>query len=378
MFVRQITICLVLLVVGTALWAGPYDDPGVPGFVGPDGFHAGPPGFDPNATDTIVNPIFRGWATGYVNYSPAPGVFPEYAHADWALGVATGDIDDTVSLGDLSSTQIAQGVPAGEITFTFGDPEEPNDLSNPTHAIRNGKGYDFAVFENGLIADYDYTGGISAGMMFAELAFVEVSSNGVNFVRFPSVSLTDQPGGWYGYLTLDITDLYNLSGKHPNGYGTCYGTAFDLEELTGQAAVVGGLVDLDNIRYVRIVDVPGSGDFYDEATGMVDPDNGPSYRDYAANHAIYDGWVTRESGGTDVDAVGVLREQELAADVNLNGVVDLLDFALLAGGWQGGWGMDDGYLMRGDLVDDGSYVIDEVDLAVFAAQWLEEEQWRVQ
>ena len=56
----------------------------------------------------------------------------------------------------------------------------------------------------------------------------------------------------------------------------------------------------------------------------------------------------------------------------------MLDLALVAGGWQSGWGQDEDYLMRGDLTDEGDYVIDGADLAIFALEWLGEEQWRVQ
>ena len=52
--------------------------------------------------------------------------------------------------------------------------------------IYNGEGPDFAVFENGFDIDdeYDPTGVLH----FLELAFVEVSSDGENFFRFPAVT----------------------------------------------------------------------------------------------------------------------------------------------------------------------------------------------
>jgi hypothetical protein len=50
-----------------------------------------------------------------------------------------------------------------------------------------------------------------------------------------------------------------------------------------------GLLDLDNINYVRIVDIPGSGDYLD-----------------SLGNPIYDAWVTWGSGGVDLDAVGVI------------------------------------------------------------------------
>ncbi|HEY0262431.1 MAG TPA: hypothetical protein VGB95_05355, partial [Chitinophagales bacterium] len=68
------------------------------------------------------------------------------------------------------------------------------------NAIYNGDGFDFAVFENGFTDT------------FLELAFVEVSTDGENFVRFPSISHTqiDSQIGSFGYLHAD--NLYNLAG----------------------------------------------------------------------------------------------------------------------------------------------------------------------
>jgi hypothetical protein len=112
-------------------------------------------------------------------------------------------------LGDLDATQIANGDPVGYLTVTF-----------PT-GIDNGDGADFAVFENG------FTYGSPNGL-FMELAYVEVSSDGADFVRFPSVSLNTAPvlgsGAFAGY---DTSNVYNLAGKHAGGYGT----AFDLDDL---------------------------------------------------------------------------------------------------------------------------------------------------
>ena len=65
-------------------------------------------------------------------------------------------------------------------------------------AIRNGAGYDFVVFENGMISQITTALGSLQGQFLAELAWVEVSSNGRDFVRFPSVSLTPGRTGPYG------------------------------------------------------------------------------------------------------------------------------------------------------------------------------------
>ena len=243
-------------------------DSGIPGFIGADGAGKVTP-------NNSINPIFVAWAAGFVNYQPAPGVDVQFAVPENALGPVTANSQDIVSLGELESTQIEDGVSPGEITLTFDS------------GIRNGEGADFAVFENG----FNFMGGI-----FGELAYVEVSSDGVNFARFNSDSLTDEPISAEGVF--DPTGVYNLAGKHTNNnfegegelVGASFGTPFDLETLANDPLVTQGLVDLNNIEFVRIVDIPGSGNFVD-----------------AAGSPIYDPFPTPlGSGGFDLEAVGVI------------------------------------------------------------------------
>jgi len=171
--------------------AGPYTEAGISGYVDPNNGwgHADPQ--DPNA---MINPIFRGWATEVVSYEPAPGLAGQWTDPSMALGPATGSNIDIVSLGHLSQQQISEGAVPGQITLSFAEP------------IRQGAGYDFVVFENGFVSNINTGAGSLAGQMFAELAFVEVSSNGVDFVRFPSVSLTEDLVGRYG--TIEISNVY--------------------------------------------------------------------------------------------------------------------------------------------------------------------------
>ncbi|MBN1257502.1 MAG: PEGA domain-containing protein [Planctomycetes bacterium] len=288
-FVNIISILLMLFICSAPVFAGPYagalgysesipnpdaTDVGIPGFVGPDGdgkcLSQGP--------NNYVNPVFVGWATGWVNYLPSDDTWS----SDWdnparALGPVTGDHFDIVSLGDLDSTEIAGAVPPGEITLTFDQP------------ICDGEGADFAVFENTLVSLFTTGDGSVAEEIHAELGYVEVSTDGVNFLRFPCDSLTPEPFGSALYLTIDPTDITNLAGKHANQGGESWGTPFDLSELAGESLVLEGTVDLNEIHYVRIIDIPGSGDFSD-ATG--DP--------------IYDAWLTVGSGGLDLEALGII------------------------------------------------------------------------
>ena len=338
-------------------FAGPYTEVGISGYVNPDnhGRHADPLS-DPNA---VMNPIFKGWATAVADYEPAPGVDGMWADPNYALGPATGDRLDIVSLGDLNRQQIDDGLPPGRITLSFDEP------------IRQQDGYEFVVFENGFTSDVSLETGSVAGLMFAELGYVEVSSNGVDFARFPAVSLSPEPVGSYG--TVEISSVYNLAGKHPNGTGT----PFDLKEIADEPNVVSGLVDINDIRYVRIVDIPGSGDFYDQAVTHIDPASGPVRDHYSDNHPIYDAWVTFGSGGVDIEAVGVLEEQMYSADIDLNGVVDMYDFALLASAWHSRFGRP-GWIGRCDLAEPKDLFIDDADFDVFVAQWLEVEEWRIE
>lgn len=271
-FCRPLCACLqaaALCLAGTLL-AGPYsaglNDPGsatdapIPGFVGPDGEGMArlDDGFGIINERNYVNPIFFDWAGTVTSYAPAPGVSPFWSVPAQTLLAVTGDHFDVASLGDLSGAQITAGTPPGKITLHFANP------------IRNLSGADFTVFENAFFQ------GSSASSLFADLAYVEVSADGVNFVRFPARSLTPAFVGQYG--TIDPTNVRNLAGKHVNAFGDSWGTPFDLAE-----------VGLASISYVRLVDIPGTGAFLD-----------------SLNQPIYDASVTVGSGGADIEAVGAI------------------------------------------------------------------------
>ena len=125
---------------------------------------------------------------------------------------------------------------------------------------------------------------------------------------------------------------------------------------------------------MRIVDIPGSGDFNDSATAHIDSNTWPGWANYDANHPIYDAWVTWGSGGLDLEAVGVLEEQEYSADINLDGVVDMFDYVLFSSAWQSHFGQGN-WVGRCDLAEPKDYIIDIFDFAVFTTQWLGVEQW---
>ena len=208
-----------------------------------------------------TNPAILCWADGWTGYVSGTNVEAKWQTPANALGAATGDLgglgatNGVVSLGD-----------EGRLTLTFPVP------------IADGPGPDFAVFENAF-AD-----------TFLELAYVEVSSDGTNFVRFPSHCLeTNWIDTYVATNASDPTAYGGLAGKHVQGVGT----PFDLRALAGEENL-----DVRRVTHVRIVDVLGNG---------TDPD---SY-----GNAIFDPTPTWGSGGFDLDAVGVLNAQiEISTD----------------------------------------------------------------
>lgn len=188
--------------------------------------------------------------------------------ADKAQGYASAGADQNAT-GPLAptSTNIVSLGDSGVAVLTFAEP------------IHNVDGPDFAVFENGFLDPVD------SGRAFLELAFVEVSSDGVNYVRFPAYYNGQDTAQIDNFTYAKGQDYVNLAGRYIHGYGT----PFDLEALRDSAAV-----DIDNITHVRIVDVIGS---LDPAIGSKDADGRIINDPYATAFA---------SGGFDLTGVAVL------------------------------------------------------------------------
>lgn len=188
-----------------------------------------------------------------------------FAYPSIALGKAQESSYDVVSLGD-----------GGIASLTFDRP------------IVNGKGADFAVFENGF------------SDTFLELAFVEVSSDGERFVRFPAVSLTPTTEQVGGFGALDATNLYNLAGNFRQGYGT----PFDLDDIKDSTNI-----DLNNIRFVRVVDVVGN---IENAYATYD----------SKGNKVNDPWPTPfHSCGFDLDGIAILNAGQPYIISNLDDLV---------------------------------------------------------
>ncbi|MES2836276.1 MAG: T9SS type A sorting domain-containing protein [Bacteroidota bacterium] len=204
--------------------------------------------------------VFVNWANactvtrGYVNVSNTSAGFASTGLASSACGKALES--GTLSLGDGGSAIL---------TFPFG--------------IMNGSGADFAVFENSFSDD------------FLELAFVEVSSDGTNYFRFPATSNTQVSTQVGTFDLLDATKLNNLAGKYRAGYGT----PFDLEELKNEAGL-----DVNKITHIKIIDVVGS----INATHGTKDEN---------DNLINDPFPTEfAAGGFDLDAIGVINQNAIA------------------------------------------------------------------
>ncbi|MGD8676235.1 MAG: hypothetical protein PVG81_10565 [Desulfobacterales bacterium] len=200
---------------------------------------------------SMDDPAFIDWASGWVDYIAGDNLASTWMNPQKALGPPEGTSFEVVSLGS-----------GGAITMTFDPP------------LSNGLGWDFAIFEN------------SFSDTFLELAYVEVSSDGVQFVRFDNDSLTAGPVGGFG--ATDPTNIDGFGGKYRQGFGT----PFDLADLSTKDDVLNGLVKLNEISHVRIIDIIGDGTFLDTSGGV-----------------IWDPYPTAQSAGFDLDAVGVRYHQ---------------------------------------------------------------------
>lgn len=186
--------------------------------------------------------------------------------------------DETSAIGKAGTNGIVSLGDSGIAIVTF------------TNPITNGSGFDFAIFENSFSND------------FLELALIEVSSDGINFFKFPATSNTDttQQIGTFGLL--DATKINNLAGK----YRADYGTPFDLDDVPNNL-----ILNKQHVTHIKITDAVGS------------LQNAYCSRDINGNK-INDPYPTAyPSGGFDLDAVGVINNQ---FTTSLNKSTEAVDF----------------------------------------------------
>ncbi len=236
------------------------------------------PGYDKPGTDAVYkdSSVIKAWATdcevkrGYINITDTSATYTQnnitsnyatFGSDSLATGIAAGDC---VSLGD-----------GGTAVLRFRYP------------VTNGTGPDFVVFENGFDAN------VYPFYYFLELAYVEVSSDGYNFVRFPAVSLTQDSVQLGTYDQINPEKIHNLAGKHV----LFYGTPFDLEDLKDSAGI-----DIDSITHIKIIDIAGC------------IENGYANYDSQGN-IINDPFPTPfNTAGFDLDAVGVINQKKTNID----------------------------------------------------------------
>lgn len=135
----------------------------------------------------------------------------------------------------------------------------------------DGPGTDLLVCENPFLVGL-------TGTSFAETCFVEVSSDGVHYARFP-VRYAGPPGpfapfagvqmGWYsGFAGVHPVHASTASGIDARDVVAAGGDAFDLAELAGHALVQSGDLDLGAVRWVRLTDID-SGNAHDDHGAIV-------------------------------------------------------------------------------------------------------------
>ena len=214
--------------------------------------HYPPAAGEPNTLAVALDdPGIVGWATDWVDpVDYGTDLDDQWKHPERAVGPAQGTSMGIVSLGR-----------GGSIVLSFDPP------------IVDGPGPDFAVFETGF------------SDTFLELGFVEVSSNGTDFVRFDGAYLGLSAVGPYGGH--DTKWIGALAGKYRQGFGT----PFDLAVLVNREEVRSAEVDTSQIRYVRIVDIVGDGSTPD-----------------SFGNTIWDPYPTSDSAGFDLDGVAVLND----------------------------------------------------------------------
>ena len=231
-------LTLVIVLISMNVFAqGPYAP--VAGSIGTTAMHKDSSAFTDWASACTIE---RGWK------NITDTTLGKTSTGDIYSATAKSGINGVVSLGD-----------GGSAILTFSSP------------IINGNGPDFAVFENAF------------NNTFLELAHVEVSSDGINYFRFESFSLSQI--NTQIISDVNATGIQNLAGK----YRAQFGTPFDLEEMIGNTNL-----DVNNITHVKIIDVVGS---INEQYGSFD----------SQGNIINDPFPTPfETGGFDLDAIGVI------------------------------------------------------------------------
>ncbi|MDR2835730.1 MAG: T9SS type A sorting domain-containing protein [Bacteroidales bacterium] len=221
--------------------------------------------------------IIKNWATnavvkrGFINIADTTQTYTEQGIT--SNRAFSGKIENATGKADGQFISLGDG---GEIILTFENP------------IINGEGPDFAIFENSLFSPPTQT-----TFAFLELAFVEVSSDGENFVRIPAISNCQNEIQIATFDAVDYSLFYNFAGLYP----VFWGVPFDLEDINLLSNF--GNLDFNNITHVKIID----------AIGTINPD----FASYdSQGHIVNDSYPTPfATCGFDLDAVGVIHSKNL-------------------------------------------------------------------
>ncbi|MHC4845819.1 MAG: hypothetical protein ACYTCU_06630 [Planctomycetota bacterium] len=182
-----------------------------------------------------------------------------YAFTDYAIAVASvnpgpnASGDPVLGLGApigvgllFGSTDVYTLGVGGSVTYELDS------------SVVNAAGADLVVCENPFLV-------VGTVTSFVEAMFVEVSTNGTDFARFPTTYVGDDgpfaptiglPPAWYaGFAGVMPVFANPLTGFDPLDVVAGGGDAFDLAELLDHPLVLDEKIDLDEINYVRLVDV---------------------------------------------------------------------------------------------------------------------------
>jgi len=182
------------------------------------------------------------YATKVIAYQPGKPMQSPFTDPKKALGAPRG------GRAQSGSTDVVSLGPGGSLTLGF-------DL-----LIANRAGADFIVFENAFTK-------ANTLESFAEVFFVEVSSNGKDFARFPSsyVGPDKSLGPYATYLPGTFQGLGGATpvfanpplypAADPRDPARAGGEAFDLSALADDPLVKANKVNLMTISHIRLVDI---------------------------------------------------------------------------------------------------------------------------
>jgi len=217
-------------------------------------------------------PQIKQWIAAYTNYvqpdPPSGGFAQDDNFAPATPGVAIIGKPAGFTPDDVTSHVLSLG-DGSSITLMFPD------------AIVDRGGADFAVFENGFSVGRN---------TYAELAFVEVATTTNAWARFPTTYLATNNTSLID-TAMDVRRVDGFAGKHRIDTGT----PFDLSWLSAHTNVISGAVDLRQINFIRIVDVPGDGSVTDDL-----------------GNPVFDAAGFEEYAGLDLRGIGVIHPAGLS------------------------------------------------------------------